>query len=66
MLRRRGQVCWEGGAWNTDTAHRKEARAMMGYYGGWGMLVRWFAGVIMLLVLVAVVVFFAWAARKPS
>ena len=36
---------------------------MMGYYGGWGMLVRWFAGVI---VLVAVVAFFAWAARKPS
>ncbi len=38
---------------------------MMGYYGGWGMLGWWFAGVIMLLVLVAVVAFFTWAARKP-
>jgi hypothetical protein len=39
---------------------------MMGYYGGWGMMGWWIGGLGLLILLVAVVAFFAWAARRPS
>jgi heme/copper-type cytochrome/quinol oxidase subunit 2 len=39
---------------------------MMGYYNSWGMMGWWFVGGCIFLLLIALMAYFAWTARRPS